>query len=110
MRYSLSDAEAAEDGAEDFIGGDLTRDGAKVVEGVAEVYDHEVGGQALREAFTHMGEGIENPQEGVVVAHIGEERCPLKAGGIGTGIEVGKGITKRIQLRIDQMGPGAIFS
>ena len=39
----FSHAEARKDGAEDFVGGHLAGDGAKVVEGIAEVDDHEVG-------------------------------------------------------------------
>ncbi len=34
-RLLLSDAETGEDGAEDFVGGNLSGDGAEVVEGVA---------------------------------------------------------------------------
>ena len=32
--FLFSDAEAVEDGAEDFVGGDLAGDGAQVVEGI----------------------------------------------------------------------------
>ena len=39
----LADAEAREDGAEDFIGDHLAGDGAEVVEGIAQVDGHEVG-------------------------------------------------------------------
>lgn len=45
-RISFSDAEAGEDGCEDFRGGDGAGDGGEVVEGFAEVLGYEVGGYA----------------------------------------------------------------
>ena len=47
----FSDAEAGEDGGEDFVGGDLSGDGAEVVEGVAEVYGEEVGREVVIESL-----------------------------------------------------------
>ena len=91
----FSDAETGEDGAEDFVGGDLASDGAEVVEGVAEVDDHEVGGQSGGEAFGNMQQGLVYVAEGFVVPHVGEHHigsmCQIGAGclveGFGEGVK-----------------------
>ena len=68
----FSDAETGEDCAEDFVGGDLASDGAEVVEGVAEVDDHKVGGQLVCKSLGHMQQRLFHMAEGIVVAHVGE--------------------------------------
>ena len=72
---SLPDAEATENGAEDFVGGNLSCDGAKVIEGFAEVDDDKVGGNALRHTFSHLPTGGKDLFQRLVVAYIGDYLC-----------------------------------
>ena len=70
--FLFSDAEAGEDGAEDFVGGDLAGDGAEVVEGIAEVNDYEVGRKIVGESLGHLQQGLVDMSKGIVVPHVGE--------------------------------------
>ena len=68
----LSDAEAGEDAAEDFVGGDLSCDGTQIVEDVAEVDDYEVGGEMVTKTLSHMQQALFYMTKSLVVTGIGE--------------------------------------
>ncbi len=72
-RPLFSDAEAGEDGGEDFGGGDFGGDGSEVVDGFAEVECDEVAGEACVQgvdcALRAVGGGVES----VGVALVGDE-------------------------------------
>lgn len=54
----LADAEAGEDGGEDFVGGDGAGDFAEVVEGFADVLGDEVAGEVGVEGVDGAGYGL----------------------------------------------------
>lgn len=54
----LADAEAGEDGLEDFGGGDGAGDGGEVMEGFAQELGGKVGGDAVAEGFDEVGDGL----------------------------------------------------
>lgn len=54
----LADAEAGEDGLEDFGGGDGAGDGGEVVEGFAQELGGKIGGDAVAEGFDEVGDGL----------------------------------------------------
>ena len=81
----FADAEAREDGVEDFGRGYLAGDGAEVVEGVAEVDGEEVGWEAVVEALEGSGEGLLDAEECVAMAGVGEE--DVGVGGVAGGVD-----------------------
>ena len=71
---SLAHAEMAKDVVEGFLGGDLTAgDVGEMVEGEAEVFGNEVGGEVRGEAVDDAGEGVVSMAEGFVVAGAGDD-------------------------------------
>ena len=71
--FLFPDAEASEDIPQQFVGGHLAGDGSQMVECIAEVYGHEVGGDAVGKALRHCVEGLSHKFEGLIVAGVGEE-------------------------------------
>lgn len=69
----LSDAEGGEDGCEDFGGGDFAGDFAEVVEGVADVLCHEVGGDSVTEGVECLFETFARLERKRVMALVCEE-------------------------------------
>ena len=47
VRWLFADAESAENGTEHLIGGNLTGDGAEMIEGLSQVLGNQVGGEAF---------------------------------------------------------------
>ena len=68
---SLAHAEVAEDGGEDFIGGDFAGDFAKVMEGFAYVLREEVAGVVVAQSLQDAADSGLRTQEGFVVALVG---------------------------------------
>ena len=71
----LTDAEIPEDVGEDFVGGDFSDDGAKVVDGFADVLCGEVGREAEGKAFLDAEEGSAGVGEGLDVALVCDQCC-----------------------------------
>lgn len=75
FQFSLSDAKAGEDFAEDFVRRDLSRDGTEGGEGGAQVLRQEVGGDVTVESVADGGEGSGGFPEGGGVARVGHQRA-----------------------------------
>ena len=75
FRYLFSDAEIPKDVAQDFVGGDFSDDGAKVVDGFADVVRGEVGWETEGEAFLDAEEGSACVREGLDVTLVCDQGC-----------------------------------
>ena len=100
---SFSDAELAEYVAEDFVGGDLTGDGAEVVEGFAEVLGDKVGRGAGGDAGAGQPKGAGSGLQGVVMAGICHESGSPGIGDTGF-LVVGKGLGELFEVKTGLCG------
>lgn len=71
--WLFADAELGEDVVEDFVGGDLAGDGAKVVEDLAEVFAQQVGGKAFVEGLQGAAKGVAGLAERLGVAAVRDD-------------------------------------
>lgn len=76
---SFSDAEAGEDGGEDFGGGDVAGDGGKMGYGLAQRLGYQIGRDGAVEAVGDSFDGLKGIGKGCVVACVGDE--DVAAGG-----------------------------
>ncbi len=71
----FSDAEAGEDGAEDFVGCDFAGYFSEIVHAFTDVLRHEVARDAAAQPVEGASDGLTGMQKGVVVACVGHLDC-----------------------------------
>ena len=69
----FTDAKVHKNGVEHLGGGDFAHDVGEVVKALAEVFTHQVAGEADREPFGHANEVGMGSGEGLVVAGVADD-------------------------------------
>ena len=92
---SFSDAEAGEDGAEDFVGCDFAGYFSKIVHAFTDVLRHEVARDAAAQPVEGASDGFAGMQKRVVVARVGHDDS------IGVGVGNGGSFNQALLKRVD---------
>ena len=93
--YLFADAEAGEDGAEDFVGCDFAGYFSEIVHAFTDVLRHEVARDAAAQPAEGASDGFAGMQKGIVVARVGHDAS------VGVGVGNGGCFNQALLKRID---------